>query len=148
MPTTPRGIHYPDGAAQVDVAGDMQLTATTTDAAIGAEADALFTKGSVSGRGSWEKNNRTGKQTCEFVGTKTGSISNSYGSLYWGQLTWTFPRAFSSPPAVSVEAKWGSAATWATVQSVTNTAAQIRVFDCFSRSSGSIECWFTAKGQG
>jgi hypothetical protein len=67
------------------------------------------------------------------------SISNSYGSLYLGTRSWTYPVAFKTgtTPAVSIGIfKWGTSASWGTFSGVSNTSATLRVIDIASRATG------------
>ena len=66
------------------------------------------------------------------------AINLSYGSLYQGTWTWTFPITFIENPTVTCSRfKWGSGASWGTVSTETTTGASLRGIDTSSRASGS-----------
>lgn len=67
------------------------------------------------------------------------SINGTYGSLFQGTRTWTFPVPFVSTQGLSVHCgmfQWGSSASWGTVSTITTTDTTLRGIDCFSRASG------------
>jgi hypothetical protein len=71
------------------------------------------------------------------------SINAAYGSVFIGSRVWTFPAAFSVPPAVSAPVcRWGNGATWGSGHGVSTTQVIFRFFDAFSRDSGTA---FTAE---
>lgn len=81
----------------------------------------------------------SGLQICWINSTVQMALNTAYGSLYQGSYTWTFPKAFSSAPVVSVGAvRWGAGASWGTLAgSPTTTYAGLRGIDAVSRASGS-----------
>ena len=66
------------------------------------------------------------------------AINNTYGSLYQGSRTWTYPVEFNDNN-VSVtcgQFQWGTSASWGTVVSADKTSANLRGIDAFSRATG------------
>lgn len=66
------------------------------------------------------------------------ALNNSYGSLYQGSRTWTYPVEFVDNN-VSVHCgqfQWGTSASWGTVVSADKTSANLRGIDAFSRATG------------
>lgn len=66
------------------------------------------------------------------------ALNNTYGSLYQGSRTWTYPVEFIDNN-VSVNCgqfQWGTSASWGTVVSADKTSAQLRGIDAFSRATG------------
>lgn len=77
-----------------------------------------------------------GVQICWQVTQKGTSISQSYGVLYVGTTTWTFPQSFSWPPAVTVgEALWSTGASWGSAYEVTGGRCRIRLMDAVKRDN-------------
>lgn len=75
-------------------------------------------------------------QFLEFDST-TVSLTNAYGSLYYGYYTWNFNAEFSSTPAISCgHFRWGSSAGWGCIGSTTTSSATVRGLDVASRASG------------
>lgn len=83
---------------------------------------------------------KDGTQICWLnVTVSDQAIANAYGSLYQGTRNWTFPKAFSTAPAVQCSHfKWGTSASWGTVSSTgtSTTAATLRGIDIASRAVG------------
>ena len=82
-----------------------------------------------------------GTQIVYFNGTRTDiSATTLYGAgIYTGLFTWTFSRAFlaGTYPVVTVgQCKYGSFASWGSVNTATATAADIRMYDVASRAAG------------
>ena len=82
-----------------------------------------------------------GTQIVYFNGTRTDiSATTLYGAgIYAGLFTWTFPQAFltGTYPVVTVgQCKHGTSGSWGSVNTVTATAADIRIYDVASRASG------------
>ena len=80
-----------------------------------------------------------GTQICRFSDTVTDqSISGSYGPLYQGVRTWTFPVTFVGRPSANCGlGQWGTSASWGgTDDLVTTTAANLRFWDVNSRPTG------------
>lgn len=77
-----------------------------------------------------------GVQICWQVTEEKTSISSPYGSLFVGSITWTFPKSFSKPPAVSAgEARWATGASWASAFDVLNGYCKIRLMDALKRDT-------------
>ncbi len=79
-----------------------------------------------------------GLQICWLNTNVNMAIDNQYGSspLYTGTYTWTFPKAFSSAPTVTVGAvKWSTGGSWGSANAATTTSVVIRGTDYFSRAS-------------
>ena len=80
-----------------------------------------------------------GTQICRFSDTVTDqSISASYGVLYQGARTWTFPVTFVGRPSANCgTGKWGTSASWSGTDTLpTTTAANLRFWDVNSRPTG------------
>jgi hypothetical protein len=76
-----------------------------------------------------------GTQLCWGTLDLTIAINNTYGVLYQNTGTFSFPRAFSEPPNVSLgRAQWGTGASWGYVTDTTTTSATVRVLDAFPRA--------------
>lgn len=77
------------------------------------------------------------------------AIDTAYGSLFIGSRSWTFPAAFSAVPAVSLESRCGTGASWSGLSGgVSATTAQARLIDAFSRALGvTTVLSFTATGR-
>ena len=90
-----------------------------------------------------------GIQICWYSAAVTQAIDASYGGMFIGNRTWTFNRAFTSAPVVTVGTfQWGSGASWGTCYAVDTTKAQLRGFDYLSRAAGSTSIRATAIGYG
>lgn len=77
-----------------------------------------------------------GVQICWQVKVENISIPSPYGSLFVGNTTWTFPRSFSKPPAVTVcEAQWATGASWGSAYDVYGGRCRIRLMDVAKRDS-------------
>ena len=80
-----------------------------------------------------------GTMICSILKTVTDqAINSTYGSLYTGTRTWTFPAVFVDSPVVTASsAKWGTGAAWAITDGVSSVeSATLRFFDVVSRSTG------------
>lgn len=67
------------------------------------------------------------------------AIDTTYGSLYQGSRTISFPVAFNSTPSVHCSLfHWGTSASWGCVVGANTTAATIRGLDISSRATGTI----------
>ena len=77
-------------------------------------------------------------QICTLNAIRTNvAINSAYGSLYIGSYRWTFPKAFTSTPAVTVgRLQWGTGASWGSVSDAGPNYAVLRAFDTVSRASG------------
>lgn len=65
------------------------------------------------------------------------AINTSYGSIYIGSRTWTFPVPFISRPVASCGVfRWGTSASWGSPGQPNSKNVDIRAFDFFSRESG------------
>lgn len=77
-----------------------------------------------------------GVQVCWWITVENVSIPSPYGSLFVGNLAWTFPRPFSRPPAVSVgEARWWTGASWGSACDVSGSKCTIRLMDALKRDN-------------
>ena len=87
--------------------------------------------------GSWVKF-ADGTMICTLNITVTDqAINRSYGSLYWGSRTWSFPAAFIEKPAVSCGMfKWGTGMSWGNVSGITTTYATLVGIDIAIRDTG------------
>lgn len=77
-------------------------------------------------------------QWCYIIDTSVG-ITNSYGQVYQGTYTWTFPMAFLSgtnPTVVCSQFLAGTGASWGTCASLNATVAVLRGYDYYSRPVG------------
>jgi hypothetical protein len=96
--------------------------------------------------GNWARF-RSGFQVCWFLGDRSLAINTAYGSLYQGTLSFTFPQAFSVPPAVSAgPAKYDTGRSWAQVHEPSETAVVIGYVDVASRSAATTAVGYTAVG--
>lgn len=79
-----------------------------------------------------------GTQICWMLISVTDqAIDNSYGSLYQGTRSWTYPASFSSTPTVHCSHfKWGTGAAWGAISITQTSSATLRGFDVLSRASG------------
>lgn len=78
-----------------------------------------------------------GVQICWRRTTSTSISPNiKYGSVYITTTTWTYPIAFSNTPAVTASYRYGTAANWASAQTISTTNVVLYVFDAFTRSTG------------
>lgn len=99
------------------------------------------------GNGEWIRFGN-GVQICWQVTQEDTSIASPYGSLFVGSTSWTFPRPFSKPPAVSIgEAYWGTGASWGSAYNTTKTNCGIRLLDAVKRSDGATELSMIAIGR-
>lgn len=90
----------------------------------------------------------SGIAECWINTTKNVALNNSYGSLYQGTWTWTFPFTFVAEPTVLVgRMTWGTGASWGTLASVSTTNCGIRGIDVVSRASGATAISAYAKGK-
>lgn len=88
-----------------------------------------------------------GFQICWIDQTVSVDISAPYGSLFLGYYQWTFPAAFTSTPTVSCSYfKWGTGASWGTINEVSTTNASLRGIDSFERNAGSTRISAVAMG--
>ena len=72
------------------------------------------------------------------VSDNTFAITSSYGSLYQGVKTYTYPVEFIDVPTCvqCSRAKWGNGASWGTVDGYTKSNITVRAIDVLSRASG------------
>lgn len=66
----------------------------------------------------------------------TCAVNNSYGSyLYLGTYYWYYPIDFYKQPdyVICPKAQWDTGASWPCILGYTETYANIRIFDAFSR---------------
>lgn len=131
--TSPDGIQYPEQSDAVDVAAAMATMAQTIQTALGNQAAITSNANGISAR--WT----SGLQVCWMrIAPTDATIANAYAlGLYQGTRGWTFPQTFAAAPAVFCsEFKYGSTASWGTVDSVTAAAATLRGIDVSSRAAG------------
>lgn len=65
------------------------------------------------------------------------AIDNAYGSIYQAQRVWTFPEMFIETPCVTCGMfKWGTSASWGSVNSITNQNASLIGYDYYQRATG------------
>ena len=65
------------------------------------------------------------------------AINTTFGSLYRGTRTWTYPISFKSTPAVTCgQFRWGTGSSWGAVMGANVTSATLVGIDCFSRATG------------
>ena len=79
-----------------------------------------------------------GTQLCWIVTSRSDiAITSSYGPAFLGAWTWTFEQAFASAPAVMAgRAHYGTSASWGGVATVAASYADMRVYDFYSRATG------------
>lgn len=114
----------------------------------GVPTGAIFERGS-NANGEYTKY-ADGTMDCFLYATVTDQACDiTYGSLFIGTRSWTFPMPFSSPPAVSVNGRIATGASWAGIGGgVSNFSATARFVDAFSRAVGvTTVLSFTAKGR-
>lgn len=102
------------------------------------QGPALFEVGS-NGNGSWIRFPSSGFQLCWVTFNSTSiAINTAYGSMYISTaLTWTYPRAFTSEPAVACSRfHWAGSASWGSVISAGTSAATYRGANATSLNSG------------
>ena len=91
-------------------------------------------------RGYWIKYNDGTLIQWNKLEVQDQAITDSYGSLYQGKRTITFPIAFvGTVPAVTCsDFTWGTGASWGAVigNATPLTVAQLRGYDIASRASG------------
>lgn len=80
----------------------------------------------------------SGIQICWLNTTTNMALDTAYASLYIGNYSWTYPKAFTSVPTVTVGMmKWGTGASWGTLAGLpSTTSATLRGIDAVSRASG------------
>ena len=79
----------------------------------------------------------SGIAECWMTTSQSVALNNSYGSLYQGTWTWSFPITFTGAPVVACsQFKWGTSASWGTIASSSTTSADLRGIDVASRASG------------
>lgn len=78
------------------------------------------------------------------------AISYQYGNtaLYYGVRTWTFPQPFTEVKSVNCGCfKWGTGASWGSVNAYNSTEATLMGYDMYSRAAGSCKITATATGK-
>lgn len=97
--------------------------------------DGCFDKGSDgSGQTFIKYSNK--EQYIRFVGDKSVSATNAYGSLYQGSYSFTFVLSFANAPSVSPgEVSWSTGAPWAGVSAITASSVNFRMYDVASRTA-------------
>jgi len=71
------------------------------------------------------------------ISVQDQAINSTYGSLYQGTRTITFPAEFITDPVVTCsQFQWGTSASWGSVVSTSTTGATIRGIDAISRATG------------
>lgn len=89
-----------------------------------------------------------GTQRCRYVGQRTFTVDNTYGSLFQGTFSWVYPAAFISPPSVSPNGRWGTGAGWMSLGGPPQlSAATLRMLDTSNRASGAGELSVEASGR-
>lgn len=114
----------------------------------GVPTGAIFERGS-NANGEYTKY-ADGTMDCFLYTTVTDQACDTpYGSLFIGTRTWTFPMAFSAPPAVSLNGRIATGASWAGMGGgASNTGVTVRFVDGFSRATGVTTVMaFMAKGR-
>lgn len=114
----------------------------------GVPTGAIFERG-ANANGEYTKY-ADGTMDCFLYAVVTDQACDTpYGSLFIGTRTWTFPMAFSAPPAVSLNGRIATGASWAGMGGgASNTGVTVRFVDGFSRSTGVTTVMaFMAKGR-
>lgn len=124
---TPNGIDFLQGKAQIDATTGMYKVGNVNLLESGSNTNGNYIKFSDGTMIEWNT-----------FDDNTFVIGSGYGSLYQGVKTYTFPVAFIEVPTCvqCSRAKWGSGASWGTVDGFTKTTITVRAIDVLSRASG------------
>lgn len=124
--------------------GGIGIGATAEDGYITLGTDNLELRGineqGTESTGTWIRF-ADGTQICYGAATMDVSISNSYGSLYTGNLTWWYPKWFKvgTKPTVTIgQTTWETGASWGSVFSVGHDKCTIRLVDAYKRDKGTV----------
>lgn len=83
------------------------------------------------------------------VTTSNQAINNPYGSIYYGQHTWTFPVAFTDIDVVCCSCfRWGTGVSWGGSLGPTTKSVVLCGYDLYSRAAGGDTCHINAYAKG